>query len=87
MEEKTKERNFLFFFFCAAFFSAETTRAFFFLSLEGAQRRKTLTLRKTREIKSLHMTARITYKRRYGFRCSRRFFFCSQYSRGEENVG
>ena len=72
-----KEREIFCFFFELLFF-CENERAFFCLS--KAQRRKTLTLRKTRKIKALHMTARITYKRRYGFRCSR-FFFAHIFAR------
>jgi hypothetical protein len=85
MEEKTKERNFLFFFLSCSF--SVKTRERSGLSLESAEKKDPHSSKDPRNQSITHMTARITYKRRYGFRCSRRFFFLLIYSRGEENVG
>lgn len=70
-----KERNFLFFFLSCSF--SVKTRAFGGLSLESAEKKDPHSSKDPRNQIITHMTARITYKRRYGFRCSRRFFFCS----------
>ena len=73
-----KERNFLFFFLSCSF--SVKTRAFGGLSLESAEKKDPHSSKDPRNQSITHMTARITYKRRYGFRCSR-FFFAHIFAR------
>ena len=80
---KNKREKFFVFFLSCFFCWNESV----LLSLESAEKKDPHSSKDPQNQSIKHMTARITYKRRYGFRCSRRFFFCSHYSRGEENVG